>query len=465
MSLSFTLPSTKRGGEDSSLGNCRRFSWRCRQPVTATANANTNTKPLRLWSSLSQDMKHQPGSVLGAAALITGTTVGAGILALPVVTAPSGFVAASATLGGFALFSIVTGLLVVEVNISTLQELGSGKGVSLSSMARRTLGNGGATAVSAAYILIHYSLLVAYIAKAGETLNQLSGLPLAAGSIVFAATLGGLCFAVRPATLNNINTFLVGLFVLSFLGLAGLTAADMQPQQLAVANWGAVPNAVPVIALAFIYQNVVPVVVSNLEGNVVKIRQAVALGVAFSWLMFEIWLAAVLGSPSLTGAALSAADPQAAVAAAAANLADPLAALRDVGGPVVGPLTTAFTLLAVGTSFIAFVIGLSDFMADALQLPTGRRQALPYVLTVVPPLAFAMAFPDVFYHALDFAGSYGVLTLFGLIPVAMCWSERYGGTSPSRQQLVPGGRPLLLAVAATAGGVIGRELLIATGQL
>jgi tyrosine-specific transport protein len=87
------------------------------------------------------------------------------------------------------------------------------------------------------------------------------------------------------------------------------------------------------------------------------------------------------------------------------------------------------------------------------------------VLTVVPPLAFAMAFPDVFYHALDFAGSYGVLTLFGLIPVAMCWSERYGGTSPSRQQLVPGGRPLLLAVAATAGGVIGRELLIATGQL
>jgi hypothetical protein len=30
-----------------------------------------------------------------------------------------------------------------------------------SSMARRTLGNGGATAVSAAYILIHYSLLVA----------------------------------------------------------------------------------------------------------------------------------------------------------------------------------------------------------------------------------------------------------------------------------------------------------------
>jgi tyrosine-specific transport protein len=55
----------------------------------------------------------------------------------------------------------VTGLLVAEVNINTLCEVGGGRGVSLSSMAQRTLGAGGARAVSAAYLLIHYSLLVA----------------------------------------------------------------------------------------------------------------------------------------------------------------------------------------------------------------------------------------------------------------------------------------------------------------
>lgn len=80
------------------------------------------------------------------------------------------------------------------------------------------------------------------------------------------------------------------------------------------------------------------------------------------------------------------------------------------------------------------------------QLPTGTRQALPYLLAVMPPLACAIAFPgedvavlccapgaslspscmrgvtptpvflaDVFFSALDFAGTYGVLTLFGLM--------------------------------------------------
>ena len=46
-------------------------------------------------------------------------------------------------------------------------------------------------------------------------------------------------------------------------------------------------------------------------------------------------------------------------------------------------------------------------------------------------------------------------------PVAMVWSERYSGTTLSRLQIVPGGRPVLVAVAATAGGIIGRELLLA----
>ena len=41
-------------------------------------------------------LSHQPGSVLGSTALVAGTTVGAGILALPTVTLPSGVVPSSA---------------------------------------------------------------------------------------------------------------------------------------------------------------------------------------------------------------------------------------------------------------------------------------------------------------------------------------------------------------------------------
>jgi len=171
--------------------------------------------------------------------------------------------------------------------------------------------------------------------------------------------------------------------------------------------------------------------------------------------------------------------------AGAAGAGDPLAALRS--GPGMAALVDGFSLLAIATSYIGFVLGLTDFLSDLLQalpalftgcrraaccgrslhfpgggkgayspqaefvmpyrllrssvpqgrrfltsiswapaqLPSGQRQAVPYLLTTLPPFLLALAFPALFFSALDFAGCYGVLTLFGLLPVAMAWSERY----------------------------------------
>lgn len=65
----------------------------------------------RLFSNLELDgdkLSHQPGSVLGSTALIAGTTVGAGILALPAVTLPSGVVPSTALLIAVWLYAVST---------------------------------------------------------------------------------------------------------------------------------------------------------------------------------------------------------------------------------------------------------------------------------------------------------------------------------------------------------------------
>lgn len=47
-------------------------------------------------------------------------------------------------------------------------------------------------------------------------------------------------------------------------------------------------------------------------------------------------------------------------------------------------------------------------MFAVLKLPGGgRRSPLPYLLTLFPPCTLALTSPDVFYQALDFAGTYG----------------------------------------------------------
>ena len=42
-----------------------------------------------------------------------------------------------------------------------------------------------------------------------------------------------------------------------------------------------------------------------------------------------------------------------------------------------------------------------------LKLPTGQSKPLPYLITLFPPLLLALLDPEIFFKALDFAGTYG----------------------------------------------------------
>uniref|UniRef100_A0A9I9DAR5 Uncharacterized protein n=1 Tax=Cucumis melo TaxID=3656 RepID=A0A9I9DAR5_CUCME len=85
----------------------------------------------RLFSNLNQvTFKREPGSLSSAIFLVAGTTIGAGILAIPAVTQESGFLASAITCTCCWVYMVVTGLLIAEVNVNTMCELGSG-GVSL----------------------------------------------------------------------------------------------------------------------------------------------------------------------------------------------------------------------------------------------------------------------------------------------------------------------------------------------
>ncbi|KAL3611021.1 hypothetical protein D5086_002041 [Populus alba] len=85
----------------------------------------------RLLSNLNQvTLKREPGSLSSAILLVAGTTIGAGILAIPAVTQESGFLASSVACILCWIFMVTTGLLIAEVNVNTMCELGSG-GVSL----------------------------------------------------------------------------------------------------------------------------------------------------------------------------------------------------------------------------------------------------------------------------------------------------------------------------------------------
>jgi len=430
-----------------------------------SAGAGAPTTP-RLWSNLNVQQapfRHAPGSLPGAIALVAGTTVGAGMLALPAVCQNSGFVPSTVALSGCWVYMIATGLLVLEVNLSTMCELGSG-GVSIISMAERTLGKPGTRFAWGAYVFIHYALLVAYISRSGEIVSDALGgaIPAPVAAVVYAATLGGFIYAAPSNLLERFNNTLVAVVLGTFLPLLLIAGSAVEPTNLVDhSQWGGVPNTIPVIALAFVFHNVIPVVAATLEGDRNKIQTALLAGTSIPFVMFVLWDAAVLGSVSAKDAAAAAA-----MVAAGGSVADPLATLRGTSATAAA-LVQGFSFFAISTSFLGFVLGLTDFLADGLQLSTGsRNDPRPFLIALVPPTIFAISYPDIFLSALDSAGTFGVLTLFGCMPPMMAWSNRYGlfGSSKASlgggmvvEPLVPGGKLVL-------GGLFSLAALVVVGE-
>nr|XP_023887266.1 uncharacterized protein LOC111999373 [Quercus suber] len=287
--------------------------------------------------------------------------------------------------------------------------------------------------------------------RSSDILTKFLGIPLWESATLFSLIFGCICYFGSQHFIGAINGVLVSGIIISFAALVAVANGDLQWDALLKANFKAVPMSIHIIALSFVYQNVVPVICTDLEGNLSKVRTAIVLGTAIPLFLFLVWNAVILGSISNN-------------AMGSGNIMNPLQQLQSTNG-VVGPIILVFSLLAIATSYIGFVLGLAEFLSDLLKLPTRESRPLPYLLTLIPPLALSLLDPEIFFKALDFAGTYGVLVLFGVLPAAMSWSERYSNSSPSMKlpQLVPGGRVTVSLIIGGAGCIVLSEILRTLG--
>jgi tyrosine-specific transport protein len=419
----------------------------------------------RLFSHLEFDGKklnHQPGSVLGSTALIAGTTVGAGILALPAVTLPSGIVPSTSGLIAVWLYALISGLLVAEVTLNTMRTEGH-PSIGFLGVVEKILGKVGARIAGGAYLFMHYALLVAYITQGGEILGAAAAkiwgvqiLPTWVGTTTFTLLFGGIMYLGREKFIEKLNSAFVGIVVVSFLGLLFLGGRHIQSAQLLFQNWSALGSAISVMSVALFFQNVVPLVVTQLEGDARKIRQSILIGSAIPLIMFLAWNAIILGSVSpdmLNGTSDS------------RLVFDPLQILRAGGaGEWLGVLVSIFSEFAIVTSFIGFVYGLLDLFKDIFLLAQGGLSAsrLPlYSLVLFPPMTLGTLNPSIFFTALDYTGTFSISVLGGIIPALMSWKQRQEqeNSDSVNQPLVPGGKVTLIVMIGVGLAMIGRQIL------
>lgn len=374
--------------------------------------------------------------VFGAILLVAGCCIGAGMLGLPVLTSLAGF---KPSLYMFILcwiFMFSTGLLLLEANLYFTDR------ISLISMAERTLGKAGKGVSWVVFAFLFYCLLVAYISGSGSLLASFiemwfdKTLPQWLGSIIMTLALG-LVLYLGTLAVDSFNRLLMLGLVISYVLLVGMGSPYVESKLLEYENWSASFLAVPAMIVSFGYHNLIPTLTQYLQRDRKILTWVIFVGSLIPLLLYITWNWLILGLVPVEG-----------VNSFSQSLTEGEMATHTLKKacqqPCIIHLSHAFAFFALVTSFLGVALSFVDFLADGLSVErTPKGKAILCLLVLAPPLALALIYPSLFLKALGFAGGYGAIILFSVLPIAMVWSGRYyqkrGGLP-----LLPGGKPFLL---------------------
>lgn len=369
------------------------------------------------------------GSLFGGILLVAGCCIGAGMLGLPVLSAMAGFVPSIIVFVICWLYMLSTGLLLLEAN------LWYGTEVSLITLAEKTLGKAGKAVCWIVFLFLFYSLMVAYVAASGalvsDFVDQLTGLRLhhGIGGLIFTVLFGVLLF-LGVGAVDWFNRILMFGLIITYVVMVALGASHVDGNLLKHSDWSFATMVVPAVIVSFGFHNMIPSLTNYLKGHVKRMVLTIAVGSSIPLIIYLIWEWLILGIVPLSDFRVALDQGQIATEA-----------LKDsIGYSWVLDIAQAFAFFAVVTSFLAVALSFVDFLADGLNVKKDAKGKLLLIcLSLLPPLVCALIYPHIFLHALNYAGGFGAVILFGILPALMVWKGRYQ-MNMEGPRLLPGGK-------------------------
>lgn len=354
------------------------------------------------------------GSAFGAMMMVTGCCIGAGMIGLPVLSAATGFMPSFLAMVLAYIFTTATGLLLLE---ATLWFKGR---VNLMSIAEFALGKAGKIGAGLLFTFLFYSIFVAYLDGGGFLIQSLlfpEWMPRAAGTFATVLLVGSVLYlGTRRVDLIN-RVLMVGL-VLSYGALVAVGLPQVKLENLSHVEWGSTLATLPILFICFGFQNLVPSLVHYLDRNLSAVRTAIVVGNLIPLFFYFLWNFVILGMIS---------DPNS--TSDSGMVTGLLGAERSLS---IYFFINAFTFFALFTSFITIAISFVDFLRDGFKKPPAEWVLIGMVLA--PPVAISLSYPRIFLQALDFAGGFIDVLLFGVLPALIVWVGRYrkGAEGPYR---------------------------------
>ena len=357
---------------------------------------------------------------VGSTLLVAGTMIGAGMLAMPLTSAGIGFGFTLVLLLGLWALLTFSALLFVELYQTAESDAGIG------TLAEQYFGKAGRIIATAVLIIFLYALIAAYISGGGSLLKDL--LPESFGdkvSILLFTVIFGSFIVIGTHSVDKINRVLFFVMLAAFAVVLSLMLPEIKFDNLMAMpiDNALIISASPVFFTAFGFHGSIPSLNKYLDGNVKELRISILAGSAITLCAYILWQMSTHG--------LLTQNEFLQILKEDATLNGLVkATLAITGSNMIAGAVKLFSTLALVTSFLGVGLGLLECIEDLLKRSfnvTAGRISLG-LLTFIPPLVFALFYPEGFILALGYAGQ--MFAFYAVVlPVSLVWKARRAHTN------------------------------------
>ena len=352
---------------------------------------------------------------VGSTLLVAGTMIGAGMLAMPLTSAGIGFGFTLVLLLGLWALLTFSALLFVELYQTAESDAGIG------TLAEQYFGKTGRIIATAVLIIFLYALIAAYISGGGSLLKDL--LPESFGdkvSILLFTVIFGSFIVIGTHSVDKINRVLFFVMLAAFAVVLSLMLPEIKFDNLMATpiDNALIISASPVFFTAFGFHGSIPSLNKYLDGNVKALRISILAGSAITLCAYILWQMSTHGLLTQNEFLQILKDDATLNGLVKATLA-------ITGSNMIAGAVKLFSTLALVTSFLGVGLGLLECIEDLLKrsfnISAGRISL--GLMTFIPPLVFALFYPEGFILALGYAGQ--MFAFYAVVlPVSLVWKAR-----------------------------------------
>ena len=352
---------------------------------------------------------------VGSTLLVAGTMIGAGMLAMPLTSAGIGFGFTLVLLLGLWALLTFSALLFVELYQTAESDAGIG------TLAEQYFGKIGRIIATAVLIIFLYALIAAYVSGGGSLLKDL--LPESFGdkvSVLLFTVIFGSFIVIGTHSVDKINRVLFFVMLAAFAVVLSLMLPEIKFDNLMATpiDNALIISASPVFFTAFGFHGSIPSLNKYLDGNVKALRISILVGSAITLCAYILWQMSTHG--------LLTQNEFLQILKEDATLNGLVkATLAITGSNMIAGAVKLFSTLALVTSFLGVGLGLLECIEDLLKrsfnISAGRISL--GLMTFIPPLIFALFYPEGFILALGYAGQ--MFAFYAVVlPVSLVWKAR-----------------------------------------